>query len=78
MLKPVRSHLAVDAGRAEEGGAAVLGAVAVGDAEAAPGPAPQQAHRQAGEEARQEEVEAPGRANPGELIIFDSPALNQI
>ena len=40
MLKPVRSHLAVDAGRAEEGGAAVLGAVAVGDAEAAPGLVP--------------------------------------
>ena len=73
MKKPVRSHLAVDAGGAEEGGAAVLGAVAVGDAEAAPGPAPQQAHRQAGEEARQEEVEAPGRAHPGEIMIIDSP-----
>ena len=59
-----QSHLAVDAGSAEEGGAAVLAAVAVGDSHAAPGPALQQAHGQAGEEARQEQVETPRRADP--------------
>ena len=65
-------HLAVDALRAEEGGAAVLAAVAIGDAEAAPGPALEQAHGEAGEEARQEQVQAPRRAHPentGQTLI---------
>ena len=73
-------HLAIDALGAEMSGAAILAAhgVVVGQSQAVPGSAPQQAHGEGEAEAREQEEEGPRRAHPvgagaGEARAAPSP-----